>query len=840
MLRRFFLILVFSSFACVMLANNPPAPLSMSAARTDKPPVIDGILEDETWEGEAFFEGKFTQTRPDAGAEASHRTKVLVRYDDYAIYVAARMYDPEPGTVLKELGLRDDDDRNTDAFAVGFDPYLKRQNAFVFKVTAAGVQIDLYIRGDNEDYNWNAVWKSAVKVDSEGWVAEMEIPLFNLRFPKTTEQTWGLNFMREIRDKQEQSFWNPVDPNVNGTVTQFGELNGLRGLKPPLRLQLLPYATGYLQRDPGLPFGTRVVGGADLKYGISESFTLDATLIPDFGQVRSDNRVLNLSAFEVFFDENRSFFVEGTELFDRATMFYSRRVGTSWADPGAVELKADESIVAGPSEAPLLNAIKVSGRNKNGLGIGVFNAITNSTNYIIEDGEGNQRSVEADPLTNFSMIVFDQQLKNNSNVAIYNTNVRRFNDRARQANVTGADFSLFDNNNTWNIKGNGRVSLVNSWDKAAQEMAPDLGYRYYLELEKVSGNWQFGANRLVESVNYNSNDMGFLRAPNEISHRVFSSWQKNNPFGPFNRGEFSVFSRITHTHRPYEFEKWNIGMDGSAQFRNFWEAGFGIESRPVEEWDHFESRDINGNFDFRRFVKPANHNAWVWMNTDSRKKAFLNMDFGAWARPAWNQFDNWLGISPRFRFSDRFTLSHSANFQWRRREIGYAAHHVLQEGQNPELMMGRRFVRNMTNVLNARYTFNEYIGLDFRARHYWSAVHYKEFFELDGEGYISKLDFDGTEVQDYNRNVNIFNIDMVFNWQILPGSFLQAVWKHAVFDQDGIDIANLRNPFADISVPNNYRQNVFGIPGQDSFSLRMTWFLDYSVLRRAFRKKREH
>jgi hypothetical protein len=420
MVLRYTILAVILVLTTFCYATNPPAPLSMNAAHIEKPPVIDGILDDDAWLGEAFFEGTFTQTRPDAGADASHPTKVVVRYDDYAIYVPARMYDPEPTTVLRELGLRDDDDRNTDAFAVGFDPYLKRQNAFIFKVTAAGVQIDLYIRGDNEDYNWNAVWKSAVKVDSEGWVAEMEIPLFNLRFPKSNEQTWGLNFLREIRSKQEQSFWNPIDPNVNGTVTQFGQLEGLSGLKPPLRLQLLPYATGYLQRDPGESFGTRLVGGADLKYGISESFILDATLIPDFGQVRSDNRVLNLSAFEVFFDENRSFFVEGTELFDRATMFYSRRVGTSWARSSSVELGTNESVVAQPNEAPLLNAIKISGRNKNGLGIGVFNAVTNARKFIIEDGEKNQREIEADPLTNFNMIVFDQQLKNNSNVAIYN------------------------------------------------------------------------------------------------------------------------------------------------------------------------------------------------------------------------------------------------------------------------------------------------------------------------------------------------------------------------------------------------------------------------------------
>ncbi|MFK7969641.1 MAG: DUF5916 domain-containing protein [Bacteroidia bacterium] len=824
-----FTILLFALFS-VLLANNPPAEKNLNALRITEIPTIDGILDDEAWEGEAFFEGVFTQTRPNAGAPASHKTKVSVRYTDYAIYVAARMYDPEPNTILTELGLRDDDSRNVDAFAIGFDPYYKKQNAFVFKVTAAGVQIDLYIRNDDEDYNWNAVWKSAVNIDEKGWTAEMEIPLFNLRFPKEDVQKWGLNFLRQIQDKQEQSFWNPIDPNVNGTVTQFGVLDGLEGLKPPLRLQLMPYATSYLLRDPGQEFRTSFVGGADLKYGISESFTLDATLIPDFGQVRSDNVVLNLSAFEVFFDENRSFFVEGTELFDRATMFYSRRIGRSWASSGDISMEENEQLVRQPTEAPLLNAIKVSGRNKNGLGIGVFNAITNKTQFTLEDTlTKTRRQVEADPLTNFNMIVLDQQLPNNSSVAVYNTNVRRFRDNARQANVTGTDFSFFDKKNTWNIKGNGRLSLISEWDNTAQEMADDLGYRYYLELEKVSGNWQFGINRLVESVNYNSNDMGFLRAPNEISHRVFSSWQKNTPFGPFLRGDVSVFTRLTQTHRPFEFEKWNIGTDGSAQFKNFWQAGYGIESRPVPEWDHFAARD-----NYRKFIKPANHNMWMWFNTDSRKQAFLNMNWGGWSRPAWNQFDNWLGVRPRFRFNDRFTLEHDANFNWRRREIGYADQRDLTNNGENDVLMGRRFVRNITNVLNARYTFNEYIGLTFRARHYWSAVRYTDFFMLNEEGNLDDLDFDGLEEQSYNQNFNTFNIDMVFNWQVAPGSFLQAVWKRSVIDSDGVDPTARLNPFSDISALNNYRDNVFGIPGQNSFSIRLTYFLDYSMLRRAF------
>ncbi|MEL6652308.1 MAG: DUF5916 domain-containing protein, partial [Bacteroidota bacterium] len=459
------LFLYLCSFFLLLLAQTaiaqPPESYHLQANLIEGAPQIDGVLDEQLWENAISTKGAFIQSAPNNGQASEAISEVMVLYNDYSIYVGARLYDDQPDLIQKELGLRDNLDKNTDLFSIGFDPYLNRQNAFLFIVTAAGVQADAYAVPGDEDFNWNAVWNSAVKISDFGWSVEVEIPYSSLRFPKKEIQSWGVNFGRTIQRRNEETYWHPIDPNLNGFVNQFGTLNGLVGIKPPVRLQLTPYVTGYLQKDPSFnTWRPSLNGGMDLKYGINESFTLDMSLIPDFGQVRSDNVVLNLGPFEVRFDETRPFFTEGTELFNAGDgLFYSRRVGEVYGiDP---ILEENEVHVGGlPAIAPLVNATKLSGRTKGGLGLGFFNAVTNrSYSKAIDTLSGNERAVVVDPLTNFNVIVADQNLKNNSNISIINTNVTR-SDGGRNANVTGSSFSFFDKSNTWNVSGSMGLSQI--------------------------------------------------------------------------------------------------------------------------------------------------------------------------------------------------------------------------------------------------------------------------------------------------------------------------------------------------------------------------------------------
>jgi hypothetical protein len=257
----------------------------------------------------------------------------------------------------------------------------------------------------------------------------MRIPYSALRFTSSEGQTWGLNITRRRNKTGQQYMWNPVDPKVNGFINQEGLWRGIEKIDAPIRLSFSPYFSTYVNHYPYKTAGKKDVtssvnGGMDVKYGITDAFTLDMTLIPDFGQVQSDNQVLNLSPFEVRYNENRAFFTEGTELFNKGNLFYSRRIGSRplhyWDVYG--QLNTDEEVIKNPSESKLINATKISGRTKGGLGIGFFNALTKPIHATVEDNAKQKREIETAPLTNYNIIVFDQTLKNNSSVSFINTN----------------------------------------------------------------------------------------------------------------------------------------------------------------------------------------------------------------------------------------------------------------------------------------------------------------------------------------------------------------------------------------------------------------------------------
>ena len=291
---------------------------------------IDGILDDEAW-SMAPITKEFIENEPVPNTTPSQKTEVKIIYNEQGVYFGAFMQDTKADKILKELSVRDQKN-NTDWFGITLDTYQDGLNGFAFIVTAAGVQQDIKFAGGDEDSNWDAVWQSKVLIHESGWNAEVFIPYSAIRFPSTNIQHWNLQLAREIRREREQSFWNPVDPNFEGFINQCGHLEGIKNIESPVRLSITPYVTGYLQniKDNGVSeTGTSYNAGMDLKYGINDAFTLDMTLVPDFGQVQTDNQVLNLGPFEVFFDENRQFFTEGLELFDRGRLFYTRRVGGS-------------------------------------------------------------------------------------------------------------------------------------------------------------------------------------------------------------------------------------------------------------------------------------------------------------------------------------------------------------------------------------------------------------------------------------------------------------------------------------------------------------------------------
>ncbi len=788
------------------------------AFRVDHSPTIDGIIDEEAWNRENE-KVKFTQFVPHNGRPSEFETSVQMAYTDKAIYIAARLYDPSPDKILREFGQRDDSGRNADAFGVILDPYNSGMNAFTFFVSAAGVQRDYLLTGNHWDSNWDAVWNSAVKIDELGWTVEFEIPYHAFRFPPEEVQQWAVNFYRGVKRNQEEAYWNYVDNSIQGIVNQAGVLTGIENIQPPLRLSFSPYVTGaYNHNAASAKQDFALTGGMDIKYGINESYTLDMSLIPDFSQVQSDNVVLNLSAYEVRFDENRQFFTEGTELFNKGNLFYSRRVGSTF---GSVDYDNEkEELISKPVSSNLLNAVKVSGRNKKGLGLGLFNAITDKTRATLKNRESEEtREVLVDPLTNFNVVVVDQNLKYNSNVNFTNTNVTRA-DGGRDANVSGLSVSMHDKTLTYRVRGFGSYSLINKKGDDGKHTA-ESGFKYSTSFDKVSGKWHYGLTRMVESENYQVNDLGYLKAANEVSHYGYLRYNLLKPYSALNR--FNTYVSFFHDklYKPREFSHFNLALNTYAQFKNFWGVGMRLNASPVTNYDFFEPR-TDGYF----FAIAPSSSYNVFLESDGRKTLKGNVYSGRSTRNDWNQNSDWLGVFLRYRASDKLSFNVEVNTEETNGSRGYVAKQLDDNNEVQSIVFGRRNIKSATNIAGVNYTFNNKMGMNLRVRHYWSKVKYDVFFGLENNGSLHESDYTGTSSNGlavHDTNFNALNLDFVYFLQVAPGSFVNLVWKDA--------INSLTND-ANLDYFQSYRQAVDS-PQLNNVSLRFTYFLDYLTMKKA-------
>jgi len=812
----FFIVSIFSLKANE--GDNKISKREKQAHRVEHSPEIDGSMEDEVWQEETE-KIKFTQFQPHNGKPSEFETSVQIVYTDKAIYVAARMYDPSADKILRELGKRDDLGRNADSFGLLLDPYNSGMNAFTFFVSAAGVQSDFYLSGSQWDSHWDAVWNSAVKIDEHGWTVEFEIPYYAFRFPKQEVQHWAVNFYRGVKRNQEDSYWNHVDNSIPGIVNQAGVLTGIKNIEPPLRLSFSPYVTGAYNHD-GVSGKQKFsfTGGMDIKYGINESYTVDMSLIPDFSQVQSDNVVLNLSAYEVRYAENRQFFTEGTELFDKGNLFYSRRVGSTF---GAIEYDEDkEELISKPVSANLLNAVKVSGRNKKGFGVGLFNAITNKTAAKIKDKEsGIEREVEVDPLTNFNVVVLDKNLQHNSNINFTNTNVTR-GEGGRDANVSGLTVALNDKSLAYRVKAFGSYGLINQKDENGRFISTP-GYKYSVDLGKVSGTWQYGVSRMVETDTYQINDLGFLQAANGVSHSGYFRYNLLQPHGKLNRFNSSLSVFHEQLYKPSAFTGFNVSMNSYAQLKNFWGVGMRYSTNPATGYDYFEPRNEGYYF----AVAPSNSFNF-FVESDGRKSLKGNIYSGRWMRNAWDQNSDWIGLFLRYRVNNKLSFNVEVNTEDTKGSRGYVTTQVDDTNTLQEIVFGERNIKTATNVAGLNYTFSNRMGLNLRLRHYWSKVKYDGYYRLENDGTLQQSDYSGINadgVAEHNTNFNALNLDLVYFVQVAPGSFVNVVWKDA--------ISSLTND-AHLDYFQSYRQAT-DTPQVNNVSVRFTYFLDYLSLKKA-------
>ena len=810
-------------FFCILMtqlcsAQMTPRP-QLPAKKVAKNIKIDGLLNEPAWQ-EASFINDFTEFRPTPfrKPEAEIRTETYMMYSDEGVYIGGKCFERSRDSISRELIGRDGFGNN-DFFVVIFD----KQNGFEYFVTPLGEQMDAKVSpSDNgEDFSWDAVWESASVIENDGWRFEIFIPFSAIRFGKSPNQTWGLNLSRRRVKTTQQYVWATVDPQINGFLPQEGFWTGLVDIKPPVRLQFSPYASYYSTVFSKAQAGDKRVvqqvnGGMDVKYGINQAFTLDMTLIPDFGQVQTDNRVLNLTPFEQQFQEQRPFFTEGLELFNKGGLFYSRRIGKNpfQASYDYQNLKAGETLLKDPQETKVVNATKISGRMQNGLAIGVLNALTKEQNATIQDNiSGKERKIANFPLTNYNMVVLDKTLKNNSSISLVNTNVVR-NGSQYDANVAMGLFDFNDKKNTWNGGGNVGVSSL----LGGNDGENTHGYKHSFYFGKTSGRFNFRVRNEVANANYNQNDMGYATNSNYNENGFYTSYQWNKPKGWYNRLGGNINGYVNYLVTPIDplrqknhtFQESFMATNFFGQTKSLWSFYTNMNNR-VTENDYYEARTTG------RVFKRAGRLSW-YGNIESNEAKNYAIDIGIGLQKG-RQFDKSFNrnieIVQKMRFNQRFSVEHNISFQKSRDQAGYGS----KIGDS--VYFTRRDRVTIENSVDMKYSFSNRMRINFNVRHYWSGVNAKEVFLLNTQGYLDPSN--RIDPATLSQNYNAFALNMVYTWQIANGSFLNIVWKDEADDF-------VRSIFED-----SYNKNIdrtLNANHTNSLSLRVIYFVDYLSLKK--------
>lgn len=800
---KYFLIIGFILISFYSLAQETDSIFrkKVTIPKITEAPKIDGVLDDIAWQN-APIAKDFVERNPTNGQPIpdSLSTEVKIIYDDLGIYFGANMKDPEPEKIATELTERDDIGAD-DFFFILLNGYNDRQQSMQFIVTAAGVQYDAKMTNGREDNSWDAVWYSEVKINDDGWVVEAFIPYFILRFPQKQVQEWGLNMEREVFRTRTRYSWNHVD-NKKGAFSLYdGEIHGIKNIKTPTRLSFQPYVSAYANNYDGKT-NFNFNGGLDLKYGISDAFTLDMVLIPDFGQARFDNNVLNLSPFEVQFAEQRAFFNEGTELFSKGDLFYSRRIGG--APSTSANPNEGEEVVFEPNAVELINATKVSGRTENGLGIGFFNAVTNEAYAQIRNTEtGETRNELLEPYTNYNVTVLDQRFGDNSSVSFVNTNVTRAGNY-RDANVTGLYVSHTNKANTWNYS----ASTEGSWRFLAEETV--FGTEIQASAGKISGEHRVQARLDLRTLDYNINDLGFSTNTNYVRYIGYYGYRYLQPKGNLNNMflNFNLF----HFRRldPDLFSNFTFNFNSSFTTKEFFSYGGGLELTPFGENNIYEPR-VNG----RHVQFPGYTDQWVWMNTDFRKKLAFE-GFIDWYKYFEEGRSNiFLSLNPRYRFSNKFNLRYGLFYNPSYKEQGF----VDMDGE--DIIFGQRDRITIENSVGGNYIFNNKISLNLIFRHYYSGAMYSKLYSLEQNGELTE---EPDRENTYDITFNTWNLDLNFSWWFAPGSQVTVLYRNAL---------DSYLPQSGQTFNENF-DYLFSHPQLNSLSVRLSYFLDYNRIRNAF------
>ena len=811
--RKIFILFVCISFFRLQAQNGTTHKISKktyAAQRISTSPVVDGILDDLIWK-EIPEATNFVMVQPGDGTPSreTHPTIVKLAYDDEAIYIAASMMDSEPNRILRQFTQRDNIDQS-DFFLIDINTYNDGENQTRFLITSAGAIADAKMSGNNEDYSYNVVWEGEISFDEKGWYAEIKIPYAALRFPKKEEQLWSIQFGRNILHLNEVYVWNYIDKSIGKDTQYNGLLTGIKNIDPPVRLSFYPYASSEVDHFNGNT-QTNFSAGLDFKYGISDAFTLDATLIPDFGQTAFDKVELNLGPFEQTFGENRAFFTEGTELFTKGDLFYSRRIGDAPTgfNSSQSQLLDNEVLIDNPSSVDLLNAVKVSGRTDKGLGIGFFNAITSETEAKLTDTiTGLNRTLITEPLANYNIFVLDQQYNQNSSITLINTNVTR-NGHARDGNVTGFLFDINNKKNSYNYSGQAKMSNVN---KPSQNIT---GFASEFSVSRTKGNFRYGIAHEFANETYDINDLGLNFTNNYNNFSAETTYQIFEPTKTLNTFYLRLFADQQRRYIPNIETSSGFGVNYFAINLERFAFGSFIKFNTISK-DFFEARRVGKYVNY-----PANTVFDSFISTDYRKKVAIDIsaNYQTFLKSDQERFS--IDVSPRFRFSDKFFIIYNFNYSTAKNRNSFVSLEPKKE------VFGSRDVQSIENSIQASYNFNTKQALNLNFRNFWSIADFKEnsFSVLQNNGDLVPMDYQITAENNPNANFNIWNLDLSYSWQFAAGSEAILLYRNSVFNFD---------TQSDIEFSKSL-QNLFQEDLRQNLSLRIVYYIDYNRAKNSFK-----
>jgi hypothetical protein len=548
--------------------------------------IVDGKLDEKIWLSSQPI-SDFKQKDPNQGSLPSEKTEVWIAYDNNAIYIAARMYDSSPDSIMALLDRRDN--LNTaDWFGVFLDPYHDKRSGNYFVIGPSGTLADGVLYNDDwDDSDWDGVWEGKSTIDKNGWTAEMRIPFSQLRFQDKNQQVWGINFRRDIGRKNESDYLVYTPRMESGYVSRFPELIGIEGVKPANALEILPFVTSkaeYTHPAPGNPFnnGSRYLSdlGGDIRYGLSSNLVLNATINPDFGQVEVDPATVNLSDVESMFQEKRPFFVEGANIFTNygqgggmnfwnfnfpyTTPFYSRRIGRP---PIGNDTLSNTDFLESPFATKILGAGKITGKIIDGWNVGTIHAIT--AREFAEYKTNNLRSeAEVEPLTYYGVGRVQRDFNDGKQgIGLLSTfTQRQFSDNVLKNNLNnnglfvGMDgWTFLDSSKAWVITGytnlsraEGSRTRITSLQTNSQHyfQRPDAshlnvdtnatsltGYAGRFYLIKQKGNFFFNSSLGFIDPKYEVNDLGFQSRADVINMHIGAGYNWTEPDGFFRRKE---------------------------------------------------------------------------------------------------------------------------------------------------------------------------------------------------------------------------------------------------------------------------------------------------------------